>query len=103
MRKRHVGLLNHISSASHAHGKMVPLLCNTDQNLLRIADPPSQITDVPIGLDNLWCEFYPEPVICSVFGHSFCFGDKRDSDPHLVYSINYPACEFSVPFHETTK
>ena len=82
---------------------MVPLLYNTDQNLLRIADPPGQITDVPISLDNFWCEFYPEPVVYSVSGHLFCFSDKKDSDLHLVYSINYPPCVFPVPFHESTE
>ena len=103
MRKRHIGLLNHTSSTNHTQGKMVPLLYNTDQNLLSIADPPRQVTDVPISLNNLRCEFYPEPVACSVFGRTCCFSSKRDRNSHLMHSIDYPPCEFAVPLHQTTE
>ena len=55
---------NRASISKYVCMKVKPsiVLYSTDQNLLGIADSPRQIANVTVGLDNLRCKFYSEPV-----------------------------------------
>ena len=80
------------------------MLCNTDQDLLRVANPPSQVAHVAISLDNLRGKFYTEPISQSVLDMSSQMAlERMISSLHLMYSIHNPLCVFTVPLYQTTK
>ena len=87
-------------SASCSTQLLKHMLCNTDQDLLRVANPPSQVAHVAISLDNLRCEFYAEPISRSVLDMSSHMAiEKVISSLHLMYSIHNSLCVFTVPLY----
>ncbi len=79
-------------------------LCKTDQDLLCVANPPSEVAHVSISLDNLRCKFYAEPAFQSVLDMSSHMAIERMiSSLHLMYSIHHPLCIFTVTLDQTSK
>ena len=80
------------------------MLYNTDQDLLCVANPPSQVAHVAVGLDNLWGEFYAEPAFLLVLDmSSYIAIERMICSLHLMYSIHNPLCIFTVTLYQTTK